>query len=52
MFATPEQFTAAGKTNVENLLAVANTAFASAERLTALNLNTARAVLEDGVANA
>jgi len=52
MFATPEQFAATSKANVESLLSVANTAFASAERLTALNLNTARAVLEDGVANA
>ncbi|MCB1956446.1 MAG: phasin family protein [Rhodocyclaceae bacterium] len=52
MFATPEQFAATGKANVETLLSVANAAFASAERLTALNLNTARAVLEDGVANA
>ncbi|MCB1890013.1 MAG: phasin family protein [Rhodocyclaceae bacterium] len=52
MFVTPEQFAATGKANVESLLSVANAAFASAERLTALNLNTARAVLEDGVANA
>ncbi len=51
-FATPEQFAAANKANVETLLTVANTAFASAERLAALNLNTARTVLEDSVASA
>jgi phasin family protein len=50
-FVTPEQFAAANKANVETLLTLANTAFASAERLAALNLNTARALLEDGVAN-
>jgi phasin family protein len=50
-FVTPEQFTAANKANVETLLTLANTAFASAERLAALNLNTARSLLEDGVAN-
>ncbi len=52
MFATPEQLAATNKANVESLLTLANTAFASAERLAALNLNTARAVLEDSVSNA
>jgi phasin family protein len=47
-----EQLASANKANVETLLTIANTAFASAERLAALNLNTARAVLEDSVANA
>jgi phasin family protein len=51
MTATPEQFIAINKANVETLLSLANTAFANAERLAALNLNTARSVLEDGVAN-
>ena len=37
--------------NIETMLNQANAAFAKAERLTALNLNTARSVLEDGVAN-
>ncbi len=32
-FVTPEQFAAANKTNIETLLTLANTAFASAERL-------------------
>ena len=50
-FVTPEQFTSANKANIETLLTLANTAFASAERLAALNLNTARSLLEDGVAN-
>ena len=52
MFATSEQFAAANKTNVEAVLTLANTAFAHAERLAALNLNTARSMLEDGAANA
>lgn len=52
MFTTPEQFAAANKANVETMLTLANTAFASAERLAALNLNTARSFLEDGVSSA
>lgn len=51
-YTTPEQFAATNKASVETLLTLANTAFASAERLAALNLNTARAILEDSVANA
>lgn len=52
MYTTPEQFAGANKANVENLLTIANTAFASAERLAALNLNAARTLLEDSVNNA
>lgn len=52
MYTTPEQLSSANKANVESLLTVANTAFASAERIAALNLNTARTLLEDSVANA
>jgi phasin family protein len=52
MYNTPEQFAGANKVNVDTLLTVANTAFASAERLAALNLNTARILLEDSVNNA
>lgn len=52
MFATPEQLAGANKASVEAMLTLANTAFASAERFAALNLNTARAVLEDSVNNA
>ena len=44
-----EQFTAANKATVYSLLAVANTALASAERIAALNLDTARSALEDTV---
>ncbi|HPT50845.1 MAG TPA: phasin family protein [Accumulibacter sp.] len=52
MFKTPEQFAAANKASVDAMLTLANTALASAERIAALNLNTARSMLEDGVANA
>jgi len=51
MFTTPEQFAAANKASVDALLSLANTALASAERIAALNLNTARSILEDSVAN-
>ena len=49
---TPEQFAAANKASVDALLSLANTALASAERIAALNLNTARTALEDGMSNA
>jgi phasin family protein len=49
MKATIEQLSTANKTNVEALATIANTAFASAERLAALNLNTARNLLEETV---
>jgi phasin family protein len=49
---TPEQFAAANKANVETALTLANTAFASAERIAALNLNTARTLLEETVSTA
>jgi phasin family protein len=52
MYNTPEQLASANKANVESILTLANTTFASAERLAALNLNTARNLLEDIVANA
>ena len=45
---TPEQIAAAAKSNVETLLALANAVFNQTERLTALNLNTARAAADDG----
>lgn len=51
MLTSPEQIANANKANVEAMLTVANTAFASAERLAALNLNTARGVLEDAVSS-
>jgi phasin family protein len=45
-----EKFVAANQAAVDSLLSVANTALASAERLAALNLSTARSTLEDSVA--
>ena len=51
MFTTPEQFAAANKASVEAMLSLANTALASAEKIAALNLSTARTLLDDGVAN-
>lgn len=51
MFTTPEQFAAANKATVDSLLSLANTALASAERVAALNLHTARALIEDGMSN-
>ena len=50
-FYTPEQFVAASKASVEKTLSAANSVFARVERLSALNLNTARAVFEDSVAS-
>jgi len=47
-----EQFAAANKATVDSLLAVANTALASAERIATLNLNTARSVIEDSASGA
>ncbi|MCX9154826.1 phasin family protein [Niveibacterium sp. 24ML] len=52
MFATPEQFAAFNKTQVESLLSVANTTFATVERLANLNITAARALMEDSLANA
>jgi phasin family protein len=51
MFAKLQDFTADQKFNVEASVTLANTVFASAERLAALNLNTARSLLEQSVAN-
>jgi len=47
MIKLPEQFAATNKASLENLQTVANTTLSTIERLAALNLNTARAVLED-----
>ena len=49
---SPEQFATANKAAVDSMLSLANTALASAERIAALNLNTARSVLEDSVSGA
>lgn len=48
----PEQFANAQKAQIDGLLTLANTAFAGMERLAALNLNTARSLLEDGAGSA
>lgn len=48
MFKTNDQFATANKTAINSMMTVANTSLASAERLAALNLNTARAIIEDG----
>jgi phasin family protein len=47
-----EQFVAANQAAVDSLLAVANTALASAERIANLNLDAARNALQDGAAGA
>lgn len=51
MFKSNDFFAAANKSAVESLMTVINTSLASAERLAALNLNTARSVLADTAAN-
>ncbi|MDR1995732.1 phasin family protein [Azonexus sp.] len=43
-----EQLSATNRATVDSLLALANTALVSAERITELNLNAVRATLEDG----
>jgi phasin family protein len=48
-FSSSEQFAAANKAVVDSMLSLAATALDSAERVAALNLNTARSVLEDSV---
>lgn len=47
-FKNPEQFYAVNKVTVEAALRLANSALARAERLAALNLNTASALLQGG----
>jgi phasin family protein len=45
-----EQLAAAGKVNFEILASIAHKSLGGVERVTALNLNTGRSILEDGVA--
>ncbi len=52
MITIPENLASANKALAEKFLALTNTAFTNTERLAALNLNFARSILEDGVANA
>ena len=49
MYATPEQFAAANKANVEALFSIAQAQFSAFERLSALNFNTTKTVFEDSV---
>lgn len=51
MLSPTEQLAAANKATVDALLAVANTALSSAERIAELNLNTAQSMLEGSVSN-
>lgn len=48
---SPEQFAAANEAKLAAALGLANSAFANAERLTALNLNAARGAFDDSVAS-
>lgn len=54
MSVTPEQIVAAGKANLESGLklsvATGNVVFSAVERVTALNVSTARSAFDDGVA--
>lgn len=51
MITTPDNLVSANKAAVETFLTLANTAFASTERLAALNLSAARSFLEDSIAS-
>lgn len=46
---TPEQFTAAYQANLETLFALSQTAFSGVEKIVALNLNVAKANLQESV---
>ena len=52
MYATPEQFATANKTNFDALFTIAHAQFAAFERLSALNFNTTKAAFEDSVKQA
>lgn len=51
MYVTPEQIQAAGKANVETMLAVANAQFAALEKLASLQNNAVKSAFEDSIAN-
>lgn len=51
MFKTNEKFTAGNQAAVDTLLNVVNASLNGAERLAALNINTARAFVADGAVN-
>jgi len=52
MYATPEQFAAANKANVEALFSIAQAQFSAFERLSALNFNTTKTAFQDSVSQA
>lgn len=52
MSLNPEQFAAANQATVDSLLAIANAALASAERIANLNLTTTRSILENSATDA
>lgn len=52
MSTTPEKLSAVHKATIDSALAALQTVFDSSERLAALNLNTARALISEGSANA
>lgn len=47
MYATPEQFTAAGKAGFDSFVTVASTGLAGFEKLVALNVSSTKALLDD-----
>ncbi|HUL93016.1 MAG TPA: phasin family protein [Burkholderiales bacterium] len=49
MYFTPEQIASANKAGVEAVLGLAGSQFAALERLSALNLNAAKAAFEEGL---
>lgn len=51
MFSTPEQLAATNKAAIEALLTIATASFSSAEKLASLNVNVARNLLEESIAN-
>jgi phasin family protein len=51
MYKVSEQISKTNKAGVETFMTIANTTFAGAERLAALNLNAARNFIEDSAAN-
>src|SRR5688572_16374203 len=51
MYVTPEQIQAAGKANMEALLAVANAQFAAFEKLATINASAVKSAFEDSLAN-
>ena len=51
MLKTNDKFVAGNKAAVDSMLTIINASLNSAERLAALNLNTARALIADNAAN-